>query len=70
MNGPNPYVLNLSDTHRWVAYFRAREMRRPDALFNSPDAESLSGERGFRSPSLCLTETSVSGLDWFGRVIS
>ena len=40
-------VRNISDTARWVAYFRARETERPDALFRDPFAERLAGERGF-----------------------
>jgi methyltransferase (TIGR00027 family) len=40
-------VRNISDTARWVAYFRARESQRPDALFRDPLAEVLAGERGF-----------------------
>ncbi len=39
-------VRNISDTARWVAYFRALETRRPDALFRDPYAERLAGERG------------------------
>jgi methyltransferase (TIGR00027 family) len=41
-------VRGISDTARWVAYFRARETQRPDALFRDPYAERLAGERGFR----------------------
>lgn len=41
-------VRGVSDTARWVAYFRARETERPDALFRDPYAERLAGERGFR----------------------
>jgi methyltransferase (TIGR00027 family) len=43
----NSSVRNISDTARWVAYFRARETERPDALFRDPYAERLAGERGF-----------------------
>lgn len=42
-----PPVRNISDTARWVAYFRARETQRPDALFRDPYAERLAGRRGF-----------------------
>jgi methyltransferase (TIGR00027 family) len=42
----NPSVRNISDTARWVAYFRARETERPDALFRDPFAERLAGEQG------------------------
>jgi methyltransferase (TIGR00027 family) len=47
MNQSNSSVRNISDTARWVAYFRARETQRPDALFRDPFAERLAGERGF-----------------------
>ncbi len=47
MSEPSPPVRNISDTARWVAYFRARETQRPDALFHDPYAERLAGERGF-----------------------
>lgn len=40
-------VRSISDTARWVAYFRARETERPDALFRDPYAERLAGKRGF-----------------------
>jgi methyltransferase (TIGR00027 family) len=41
-------VRGISDTARWVAYFRARETERPDALFRDPFAERLAGEHGFQ----------------------
>lgn len=47
-NQPDPSVRNISDTARWVAYFRARETERPDALFRDPYAARLAGERGFQ----------------------
>lgn len=37
---------DVSDTARWVAYFRALESERPDALFHDPHARALAGERG------------------------
>jgi methyltransferase (TIGR00027 family) len=37
---------DVSDTARWVAYFRALESERPDALFRDPLARRLAGERG------------------------
>ncbi len=37
---------DVSDTARWVAYFRALESDRPDALFHDRYARSLAGERG------------------------
>jgi methyltransferase (TIGR00027 family) len=42
----NSAVRNISDTARWVAYFRALESKRPDALFRDPFAERLAGARG------------------------
>lgn len=47
MNQTNSSVRSISDTARWVAYFRARETQRADALFRDPFAERLAGERGF-----------------------
>jgi len=47
MNQQNLTVRGVSDTARWVAYFRARETQRPDALFRDPYAERLAGEHGF-----------------------
>jgi methyltransferase (TIGR00027 family) len=47
MNDPNPLVRNVSDTARWVAYFRALETQRSDALFRDPYAGRLAGERGY-----------------------
>jgi methyltransferase (TIGR00027 family) len=47
MNQLNSTVRNISDTALWVAYFRARETQRPDALFCDPHAERLAGELGF-----------------------
>lgn len=40
-------VRHVSDTARWVAYFRAKETERSDALFCDPYAARLAGERGF-----------------------
>ena len=36
-------IENVSDTARWVAYYRARETQRPDALFHDPFAIRLAG---------------------------
>jgi methyltransferase (TIGR00027 family) len=44
----NLTVRGVSDTARWVAYFRALETRRPDALFRDPYAERLAGAHGFQ----------------------
>src|ERR1700731_923884 len=48
MNEKNLSVRGVSDTARWVAYFRALETRRPDALFRDPYAERLAGAHGFQ----------------------
>jgi methyltransferase (TIGR00027 family) len=48
MNEQNITVRGVSDTARWVAYFRALETRRPDALFRDPYAERLAGAHGFQ----------------------
>jgi len=47
MTESNLTVRGVSDTARWVAYFRAREAQRPDALFRDAYAERLAGEHGF-----------------------
>lgn len=39
-------ITHVSDTALWVAYYRAQESLRPDALFKDPLAEKLVGERG------------------------
>ena len=39
-------VRNISDTARWAAVFRARETKRPDAMFRDPYAERLAGQAG------------------------
>ena len=48
MTEQNLTVRGVSDTARWVAYFRALETQRPDALFRDPYAERLAGEHGFQ----------------------
>jgi methyltransferase (TIGR00027 family) len=48
MSQPSTLVRNVSDTARWVAYFRAQETQRGDALFRDPYAALLAGERGFQ----------------------
>jgi methyltransferase (TIGR00027 family) len=40
------HELDLGDTARWVALYRALESERPDALFSDPFARTLAGERG------------------------
>jgi methyltransferase (TIGR00027 family) len=39
-------VDDVTDTARWVAYFRALESERPDALFRDRYARRLAGDRG------------------------
>jgi methyltransferase (TIGR00027 family) len=41
-------LTNVGDTARWVAYLRAMESARADALFRDPHALRLAGERGRR----------------------
>jgi methyltransferase (TIGR00027 family) len=51
---------DVSDTARWVAYFRALESDRPDALFHDPHARRLAGDRG-----RAIVETLPKGpLSW------
>ena len=45
---PTPAVTHISETAQWVAMIRARESRRPDAIFHDPLSERLAGERGRR----------------------
>lgn len=39
-------IQNVSDTALWVAFYRAMESERPDALFRDPYARRLAGEQG------------------------
>jgi methyltransferase (TIGR00027 family) len=39
-------IEHISDTARWVAYYRAMETERPDAIFRDPFAKRLAGEQG------------------------
>src|SRR5690242_3745403 len=41
-------IENVSDTARWVAFYRAMETERPDALFRDPFARRLAGPEGER----------------------
>jgi len=41
-----PAIRNVSDTALWMAYYRAQETDRPDALFKDPLARKLAGRRG------------------------
>ena len=42
----DPLITHISDTARWVAYYRAMESARPDAIFKDPFAERLAGPQG------------------------
>jgi len=48
MSNTEPLIRGVSDTARWVAYFRARETGRVDAIFRDPFAERLAGKQGFQ----------------------
>src|SRR4029450_826093 len=39
-------IDHISDTARWVAFYRAMESERPDAIFHDPFARRLAGEQG------------------------
>lgn len=39
-------IEHISDTARWVAYYRAMETDRPDAIFRDPFARRLAGTEG------------------------
>jgi len=41
-------LRNISDTAHWVAFYRALESERTDALFHDPFARRLAGEHGAR----------------------
>ena len=59
-------VRGVSDTALWVAYFRAIESKRPDALFHDPYAEKLAGERGFHFANT-LPEGNKHEWAWVAR---
>jgi methyltransferase (TIGR00027 family) len=59
-------VRNISDTARWVAYFRARETERSDALFHDPYAERLAGDLGFHIANT-LPEGNKHEWAWVAR---
>jgi methyltransferase (TIGR00027 family) len=61
MNEHNLAVRGVSDTARWVAYFRALETLRPDALFRDPFAERLAGKHGFQ---IANTLTGGNKQEW------
>ena len=66
MTDSNASVRNISDTARWVAYFRAQESQRSDALFRDPYAERLAGERGFQIAET-LTDGKKHEWGWVAR---
>jgi O-methyltransferase involved in polyketide biosynthesis len=41
-------IEHVSDTARWVAFYRAMETERPDAIFRDPFARQLAGPEGER----------------------
>jgi len=43
---PGTLIRDISDTARWVAFYRAQETELPDPLFRDPYARRLAGERG------------------------
>ncbi len=55
MSQANPVIENISDTARWVAYYRAQETDRPDAVFRDPFARRLAGERGAHIASALIS---------------
>lgn len=65
-DSPNSALRNISDTARWVAYFRAQESKRPDALFHDPFAERLAGPRGFEIANT-LPEGNKHEWAWVAR---
>lgn len=66
MNESSLIVRNISDTARWVAYFRACETERPDALFRDPYAERLAGNLGFHIANT-LPEGNKHEWAWVAR---
>ena len=46
MTQPAKLIGTVSDTARWVAFYRAMESERPDAIFHDPYARRLAGEQG------------------------
>jgi methyltransferase (TIGR00027 family) len=54
-------IRNVSDTARWVAYYRARETERPNAVFRDPFARRLAGERG---EQIAKSLPSADRSDW------
>jgi len=56
-----PLIRDISDTARWVAYYRALETERPDAVFRDPWAKALAGERGER---IAKVQSFTDKADW------
>lgn len=69
---PPPLIEHVSDTARWVAFHRALESERPDALFRDLFARRLAGEHGQRiaeeMPALPGTYPGPRGMTWFFSV--
>ena len=57
-------LRNISDTAHWVAFYRALESERPDALFRDPFARPLAGAHADDAQDhwggVCLFERSGS----------
>lgn len=66
MSQPATTVRHVSDTARWVAYFRARETERPDSLFRDPYAARLAGDHGFNLANT-LAEGNKHEWAWVAR---
>jgi methyltransferase (TIGR00027 family) len=68
ITSPPPLIEHVSDTARWVAFHRALESERPDALFRDLFARRLAGERGQRiaegMPALPGSRPGPRGLTW------
>jgi methyltransferase (TIGR00027 family) len=60
LNSLNSPIHDVSDTAFWIAYHRALETRRPDALFRDPFAARLAGERGRRISDAMPTSRFVA----------
>jgi methyltransferase (TIGR00027 family) len=56
----NTPIHDVSDTAFWIAYHRALESNRPDALFRDPFAARLAGERGRRISEAMPTSRIVA----------
>ena len=46
MTVTEPLIRSISETANWVAFHRATESERPDAIFHDPYARRLAGARG------------------------